>query len=83
MRCLEMTIQAILTWPQLRKTDKAQIKWIACHVIGDAAVVLVRGFDECSQVRKNFGDLFRWKSKYSKHGYFWIHSFILDLQKTI
>jgi len=70
-----MTIQAFLTWPEFRKAYKAQIKWIVRYVIGNATVVLVSGLDECSQMRENISNFLRREPKYSKHGYFWIHTF--------
>jgi len=70
-------IQTFLAWPQFHKTYEAQIKWIVRYVIGNTAIVLVSRIDECFQMRQNLGDFLRREPKYSKHGYFWIHTFLV------
>lgn len=69
----EMPIQARLIWPQFREPNKAWIKWVFRNVVGDTGIVLVRGLDEQSQMRKNFGNPLWREPEYSEHSYRWTH----------
>lgn len=78
-----MPIQARLIRPQFREPNKAKIKRIFRHIVGEAPIIAVCSLDESSQMWKNVDNPFRRESKYSEHGNFWIHGLSLRLHMLV
>lgn len=78
-----MPIQARLIGPQFREPNKAKIKRIFRHIVGETPIIVVCSLDESSQMRKNVGNPFRRESKYSEYGDFWIHGLSVRLHVLV